>query len=82
MFNKSIVVALLVCACYLGTSDARPGLTDVATGPVGAAAPLVTGALGGLTGGLAGSALPQLTGSLGQSGPLGLAQGPLSGLTG
>lgn len=73
---------LIFPACYLGTSEARPGLTDVASGPVGSAVPLVTGALGGLTGGVAGSALPQLTGSLGQSGPLGLAQGPLSGLTG
>ncbi|EDV45786.2 uncharacterized protein LOC6551158 [Drosophila erecta] len=81
MFNKTIVVALLVCACYLGTIEARPGLTDVASGPVGAAAPLLTGAVGGLTAGAANSAVPQLSSVLGQSGPLGLAQG-LGGLSG
>ncbi|XP_017133324.1 uncharacterized protein LOC108149919 [Drosophila elegans] len=39
MFNKSIVVALIVCACYLGTIEARPDITD----PLNLAKPLVMG---------------------------------------
>ncbi|XP_017064559.1 uncharacterized protein LOC108103541 [Drosophila eugracilis] len=83
MFNKSIVVvALIVCACYLGTIEARPGLPDLG-GATGAVAPLLTSAAGGLTGGLAGGALPSVTGALGgQQSPLGLVQSPLAGLTG
>nr|XP_016938923.1 uncharacterized protein LOC108016708 [Drosophila suzukii] len=85
MFNKSIVVALIVCACYLGTIDARPGGLDlIGGGPLGAVGPLATGALGGATGGLSGglangaigSVVPSLTG--GQHGVL----EPVSGLTG
>ncbi|XP_039498172.1 uncharacterized protein LOC120455781 [Drosophila santomea] len=82
MFNKTIVVALLVCACFLGTIEARPGLTDVVSGPAGQiAGPLALGALTGGAGGLAGSLPAPLTSALGQSGPLGLAQG-LGGITG
>ncbi|KAI8036218.1 hypothetical protein M5D96_011078 [Drosophila gunungcola] len=40
MFNKAIVVALIVCACYLGTIEARPG--DI-TDPLTLAKPLVMG---------------------------------------
>ncbi|EDX01227.1 uncharacterized protein LOC6524256 [Drosophila yakuba] len=80
MFNKTIVIALLVCACYLGTIEARPGLTDVVSGPAGQiAGPLALGALTGGAGGIASSLPAQLTSALGQPGPL--AQG-LGGITG
>ncbi|KAH8367939.1 hypothetical protein KR084_004561 [Drosophila pseudotakahashii] len=80
MFNKSIVVALIVCACYLGTSDARPGLTDVATGPAGAILGAATGGLGaGAVSGLANGAVGGLGGP---QGPLGSASAILSSVAG
>ncbi|XP_016946165.1 uncharacterized protein LOC108021882 [Drosophila biarmipes] len=83
MFNKSIVVALIVCACYLGTIDARPGGLDVlgGGGSLPLVGPLATGALSGvaggatsgLTSGVLASALPAVTG--GHQGLLGAAPG-------
>ncbi|XP_070075280.1 uncharacterized protein [Drosophila takahashii] len=70
MFNKSIVVALIVCACYLGTSDARPGLGELTSGPVGAA---LTGATTGMGAGAVSGLASSLTGGL-----TGANQGPLA----
>ncbi|XP_043660133.1 uncharacterized protein LOC122624560 [Drosophila teissieri] len=77
MFNKTIVVALLVCACYLGTIEARPGLTDVATGQI--AGSFAQGVLKGTVSQI-GSQLPA---GLGQQSPLSqLSNLPLGTVTG
>ncbi|XP_016980095.1 uncharacterized protein LOC108045321 [Drosophila rhopaloa] len=64
MFNKSIVVALIVCACYLGTIEARPGgigdLIGGGGGPLDAVGPVLTGAAAGASS----AAAPALVGSV------------------
>ncbi|TDG39779.1 hypothetical protein AWZ03_013800 [Drosophila navojoa] len=72
MFNKTFFVALILCACYLSATWARPQLPQLPVPgldalPIGNVGGAVGSALGAATGGLAaGSLVPKLTGPLGQ----------------
>ncbi|XP_030568817.1 uncharacterized protein LOC115768384 [Drosophila novamexicana] len=75
MFNKTFLVALMLCACFLGATLARPQLqglpvgqvlgnpASLATGTLGSVGQTVGGAAGTLTGGLAGAGLGSSLGS-------------------
>ncbi|XP_017045906.1 uncharacterized protein LOC108091294 [Drosophila ficusphila] len=83
MFNKSIVVALILCACYLGTIEARPGggVLDAVGGggAVGTVVPVATSLVSGAAAGATSSLGSTAVGQLGSKLPLN-GGSPLSGV--
>ncbi|XP_022225354.2 uncharacterized protein LOC111076065 [Drosophila obscura] len=73
MFNKTILVALILCACYLSASQARPQLDILGPAVGGATQGIAQGATGGLVskpGELIGSLTKTATGGGGSGLPL------------